>query len=187
MQTVSLFPGVVYVISDLSKKFSINFSTSSSFRPFFFLNCYLQLYVDLIFLQEFQPSQPSFVDWMGVIFQSYEHFSSKFVLLKMLTTWLVLFLKLTFQCWPAIALTLFFRRYSLKRAVSFFLNTLYSFGSRYFLLSLSRFFSCGIVGLIQITLFLVIIATVIFVYFLFTIFNNFFFILYLLTCQVITN
>ena len=34
-QTVSLFPGVVYVISDLSKKFSINFSTSSLNSSFF--------------------------------------------------------------------------------------------------------------------------------------------------------
>ena len=115
---------------------------------FFFLTCYIQLYVDWIFWQEFQSHRPFFADWMGVIFQSCEHFGSKFVLLKMLKMWLVLFLRLALQCWPVIILTSFFKRYSMTRAASFFLNTLHFFGSRYFLLSLSVFFSCGIVGLI---------------------------------------
>ena len=54
------------------------------------------------------------------------------------------------------------KRYSLTQAASFFLNTSYFFGSRHFILILSGFFSCCIVGLIQITLLLAISSTVTF-------------------------
>ena len=41
----------------------------------------------------------------------------------------------------------FFKRYSLTQAASFFSNTLYFFGSRYFLLSLSVFFLAALLAL----------------------------------------
>ena len=94
-------------MSDLSKKFSIHSCSSSLNSFFFFLTYYVQLYVDWIFWLEFQSPWPSFADWMGVIFQSCEHFSSKFIFLKMLNMWFVLFLRLTLQCWPVIVLSLF--------------------------------------------------------------------------------
>ena len=94
-------------MSDLSKKFSIHSCSSSLNSFFFFLTYYVQLHVDWIFWLEFQSPWPSFADWMGVIFQSCEHFSSKFIFLKMLNMWFVLFLRLTLQCWPVIVLSLF--------------------------------------------------------------------------------
>ena len=114
-------------MSDLSKKFSIHSCSSSLNSFFFFLTYYVQLYVDWIFWLEFQSPWPSFADWMGVIFHSCEHFSSKFILLKMLNVWFVLFLRLTLQCWLVIVLS-FFKRYSLTRAASSFLDTAYFFG-----------------------------------------------------------
>ena len=114
-------------------------------------------------------------DWLGVVFQACNHFGSKFILLKMLKTSLVLFLRLTLQCWPVIALTSFFKR---ARAAFLTLCTFLGLDIFFFLF---QFFSCSIVGLTQITLLLAITSTVIFVCFLLTIFNNFLLILYLLT------
>ena len=76
-------------MSDLSGKLSLH-SFSSSLNSFFFLPDLLCTVQRLIFLE-----RVSFADWMEVIFQSCEHVDSKFVLLKMLRTWLVLFLRLT--------------------------------------------------------------------------------------------
>ena len=141
-------------MSDVSKKFSIH---SSFYSIYSFLFPPKLLCTAIRRLNHLgQASRPSFADWMGVIFQSREHFGLKFVVLKMLKTWVVMFLRLMLHCWPVIALFsfFFFKRYSLIRAALFFLNTSYFFGFRYFLLSLSVFFSCGIAGLIQITFFL---------------------------------
>ena len=128
---------------DIFKNLSIH-SSSSSLNSLFFSLClvmYSRTYI-IFFWQEFQSPQPSFVGWIGVTFQSCEHFGSKFVdfFLKMLKTWLVLFLRLTLQCWHVISLISFFKRYSLTRAASFFLNSSYSFGPRYFLFPISVFF-----------------------------------------------
>ena len=102
---------------------------------------------------------------MRVIFQSCEHLSPKFVLPKMLKTWLLLFLRLTLQTCNCSDI-FFSKRYSLTRAALFFLNTSYLFGSRYFLISLSGFFFFGdINGLLQITLLLAISSTVTFAFF----------------------
>ena len=51
-------------------------------RSFFFLTCYVELCVDWIFWQEFRSPRLSFADWMGVIFQSCQHFGSKFVFVE---------------------------------------------------------------------------------------------------------
>ena len=74
---------------------------------FFFLTCYVELCVDWIFWQEFRSPRLSFADWMGVIFQSCQHFGSKFVFLKSLKTWFMLLLRLKLQRWLVIALTSF--------------------------------------------------------------------------------
>ena len=120
---------------DLSKKFSIHVS-SSSFSSIFFLpdllctvirslNFLTRVPVTSIFFSRLDRSDFS-VLWT--------------LLLKMLKTWLVLLLRLTFQVWLVMLWHLFLKRYSLTRAASFFLKTSYFFGSRYFLLSLSVYF-----------------------------------------------
>ena len=98
-------------MSDIFKNLSIH-SSSSSLNSLFFSLClvmYSRTYI-IFFWQEFQSPRPSFVGWIGVTFQSCEHFGSKFVdfFLKMLKTWLVLFLRLTLQCWHVISLISFF-------------------------------------------------------------------------------
>ena len=120
---------------DLSKKFSIHVS-SSSFSSIFFLpdllctvirslNFLTRVPVTSIFFSRLDRSDFS-VLWT--------------LLLKMLKTWLVLLLRLTFQVWLVMLWHLFLKRYSPTRAASFFLNTSYFFGSRYFLLSLTIYF-----------------------------------------------
>ena len=140
-QTVSLFPGVVCVISNLSKKLSINSSTSSLNSSFFLPEllsaairrfnffCKSSNHLNLLLWTEWEWS-----------------FSLMSTSVQNLFYW---------KCWRRgwccfwgwrftadlqLLWHSFFRRYSLKLAVSFFLNTLYSFGSRYFLLSLPVFF-----------------------------------------------
>ena len=67
-------------MSDIFKNLSIH-SSSSSLNSLFFSLClvmYSRTYI-IFFWQEFQSPRPSFVGWIGVTFQSCEHFGSKFV------------------------------------------------------------------------------------------------------------
>ena len=97
--------------------------------------------------------------------------SAQNVLLKMLKRWLVLFLRLTLQYWPVIVLKSFFKLFWYGQLLSsWILRTFLTLDIFFFLFQL---FSCGIVGLMQITFLLAISSTVIFVCFLFTFFNNF--------------
>ena len=96
--------------------------------------------------------------------------SAENVLLKMLERWLVLFLRML-QYWPVIVLKSFFKLFWYGQLLSSWaLRTFLTLDIFFFLFQL---FSCGIVGLMQITLLLAISSTAIFVCFLFTFFNNF--------------
>ena len=149
-------------MSDLSKKFSIHSSTSS-LNLLFFLPDLLSTAIRRLNLLARVSIRPSFADRMDVMIQSCDHFGSKLFLLKMLKTCLVLFLRLTLQCWPTIPLTFLLMIFPEKDSF-FLLEPFVQFGYRCFLLSLSVIFSCSIVGLIQITFLLTISSAVIFVF-----------------------
>ena len=110
-------------------------------RSFFFLTCYVELCVDWIFWQEFRSPRLSFADWMGVIFQSCQHFGSNFFFLEIPEDVVDVVAEVEVAAMASnFSDIIFFKRYSLTRAASFFLNTSYFFGSIYLLLSLSVFF-----------------------------------------------
>ena len=85
-------------IQTVSKKFSIH-SSSSSLSSFFFLPDFLCP----------ATRRLNFLAITSAFFRGLDgnDLSVLRTLLKMLRMWLVLFLRLTLQCWPAIALTFF--------------------------------------------------------------------------------
>ena len=119
---VSLFPGVVYVLSDLSKKFSIH-SSSSSLNSSFFFWFVMYSYTQIEF---FGKSS----NHLGLFQSSFSLANTKDVVGVFSDVYVAV---QTCNCSDIF----FLKRYSLTRAASFFLNTSYFFGSRYFLLSLS--------------------------------------------------
>ena len=115
-------------MSDLSKKFLIQ-PFSFLLNSFFFLSdlsCTAICRLNFLGRVPITSAVFSRTQFRGVIFQSCDNFGSIFVLFKILQTWLVLFWRMTLDCWPVIALKFFLKKpYSLTRAASFFLNTSY--------------------------------------------------------------
>ena len=135
---------------------------------FFFLTCYVELCVDWIFLARVPVTSSFFrgLDGSDISVLSTLWLKICFFEIPEDVVYVVAEVEvatLTCNCSDII----FFKRYSLTRAASFFLNASYFFGSIYFLLSLSVFFSCGINCFTQITLLMSISSTVIFAFLFF--------------------
>ena len=169
-------------MQDVSKTFSIH-SSSSSLNALFFLSdllCRAMRWLD--FLARVPITSSFFRGLDGCDISVFSTLWLKICFFEIPEDVVDVLAEVEVAAMTCNCYIIFFKRYSLTRAASFFLNTSYFFGSIYFLLSLSVFFFLGHQSLYTNHPSYVdkLYSNLCFFVFL-TIFNNFLLILYLLT------